>query len=216
LVSPKEALDLVRRQVRLHPGETFVVGVAGPGEPLANAETFEALELVHQQYPYLFKCLSTNGLLLEQKLPQLLKVGLRTLTVTVNAVDGVVGEQIYLWVRHKGQILRGREAVEILIASQMRGIRAALDAGLVVKANTVLIPGVNDGQVTTLAQRLQELGVHLMNIMPLIPCGQMKARRRPTPGELQSARLACAELLPQFRKCEQCSADVVRFPQLPR
>jgi len=214
LVSPEEALDLVRRQVSSHPGETFVVGVAGPGEPLANAETFEALERVHQQYPYLFKCLSTNGLLLEEKLPQLLKAGIRTLTVTVNAVDSSVGEQIYLWVRHQGEILRGQEGAELMITSQRRGIRAALDAGLVVKANTVLIPGVNDSHMATLAQHLKDLGVHLMNIMPLIPCGQMKDRRPPTPDEMRRARLACEGLMPQFRKCEQCSADVVRFPQI--
>ena len=58
-----------------------VVGVAGPGEPLANPETFAALGQVHREHPALLKCVSTNGLLLEQSLPQLIDVGVSALTV---------------------------------------------------------------------------------------------------------------------------------------
>jgi nitrogen fixation protein NifB len=212
LLSPEEAVQLVRRLARSRPGETFVVGVAGPGEPLANAETFDALARVHEEYPTLFKCLSTNGLLLELKLPQVLKAGIKTLTVTVNAPDSEVGQQIYLWVRHGGSVYRGQEGAEILLERQMAGIRAALDAGLVVKVNTVLIPEVNDRHVVRLARRLGDLGVHLMNIMPLIPAGRMQGLRAPTREELKRARSDCEETLPQFRLCEQCSADVVCFP----
>jgi nitrogen fixation protein NifB len=216
LLSPEEAAELVRRLVCSHPGEDFVVGVAGPGEPLENAETFEALSRVHQAYPALLKCVSTNGLLLERKLPQLLDAGVTTLTVTVNAPDGTVGGQIYAWVRHQGVVHRGEEAAELLIASQLQGIRAALGAGLALKVNTVLIPGVNDQHLVRLAHQLREIGVRLMNIMPLIPSGHMKDRRAPTCDELRKARSDCEEVIPQFRRCEQCRADVIRFPQHKR
>jgi nitrogen fixation protein NifB len=43
LLSPAEAVELVRQLARSRPRERFVVGVAGPGEPLANEGTFEAL-----------------------------------------------------------------------------------------------------------------------------------------------------------------------------
>ena len=212
LLSPAEALDLVRDLVQAHPGERFVVGVAGPGEPLANDDTFEALRLVKERFPHLTACLSTNGFLLEKKLPDLLDVGIQTLTVTVNAPDGEVGQSIYGWVSCDREVLRGRAAAELLVARQMGGIRAALDAGLAVKVNTVLVPGVNDVHLARLARRLQALGVHLMNIMPLIPGGQMADRRPPTCEEVQQAREACGELVRQFHKCEQCRADVIRFP----
>jgi nitrogen fixation protein NifB len=212
LLSPAEAVEQVRRLARSRPGEEFVVGVAGPGEPLENAGTFEALGQVHREYPALIKCVSTNGLLLEQKLPQLLDVGITTLTVTVNAPDSAIGQQIYAWVRYEGTVYRGQEAAELLIANQMRGIQAAIAAGLVLKVNTVLIPGVNDGHVVRLARRLRDLDVDLMNIMPLIPSGRMKDRRPPTCDELRTARSDCEEVIPQFRLCEQCRADVVRFP----
>jgi nitrogen fixation protein NifB len=213
LLSPAEAVERVRRLAHSRPGEVFVVGVAGPGEPLENPETFEALRQVHREYPPLLKCLSTNGLLLEQKLPQLLDVGVATLTVTVNAPDSAIGGQIYAWVRYRGEVYRGQEAAEILIANQMRGVQAAIAAGLVLKVNTVLIPGVNDAHVVRLAHRLSELGVHLMNIMPLIPAGRMKDRRPPTCDELRQARSDCEKVIPQFRLCEHCRADVVRFPR---
>jgi nitrogen fixation protein NifB len=213
LLSPTEAVDLVRDLVRSRPAERFVVGVAGPGEPLANAGTFEALRGVRDQFPHLTMCASTNGLLLDEKLPALLEAGIQALTVTVNAPDGKVGEQIYGWIRYDGKTYRGREAAELLIERQMCGIRAALEAGLAVKVNTVLVPGINDRHVARLARQLRELGVRLMNLMPLIPGGQMSDRHPPTCEELRWARDACEALVPQFRKCEQCRADVIRFPR---
>lgn len=212
LLSPEEAARLVDDLTGRRPGERFVVGVAGPGEPLANPETFAALARIHCQHPALLKCVSTNGLLLEQELPRLIEVGVSALTVTVNAPDSRLGGHIYAWVRHQGAVYRGQEAAEILIDRQMRGIRAALEAGLALKVNTVLIPGVNDRHMTRLARRLREVGVSLMNIMPLIPGGRMKDRRAPTCRELLEARSDCSRWVPQFQCCEQCSADVLRFP----
>lgn len=216
LLSLADAVDLVRRLASSRPGESFVVGVAGPGEPLANRGTFEALGAVHREFPALLKCISTNGLLLEESLPRLLDVGVSALTVTVNALDGRVGQEIYAWVRHEGTVYRGREAAEVLIGAQLRGIRAALDAGLALKVNTVLIPGVNDQHVTALARLLREMGVPLMNLMPLIPGGRMRDHRAPTRDEVSRARSACEEAVPQFRLCEHCRADVVRFPRCAR
>ena len=213
LLSPQEAVDLVRQLARSRPGEGFVVGVAGPGEPLANEETFEALRAIHQEHPILIKCISSNGLLLEEKLPQILDVGIAALTVTVNAPDSEVGQWIYAWVCYQGAVYWGREAAEVLIANQFRGIRAAIDAGLALKVNTVLIPGVNDQHVVRLAGYLREMGVRLMNIMPLIPSGRMSDHRAPTCEELQRARADCEEVVPQFRRCTHCRADVVHFPR---
>jgi nitrogen fixation protein NifB len=212
LLSPSEAVNRVRALVSAHPGEHFVVGVAGPGEPLANEATLESLALVQDAFPHLTRCVSTNGLLLEEKLPALLRVGISALTVTVNAPDGEVGQRIYAWVRYRGTTYRGREGAELLIERQIAGITAALGAGLAVKVNTVLVPGINDTHLVLLAGRLKQLGVRLMNVMPLIPGGQMADRRPPTCEELMQARDTCAALVPQFFKCEQCRADVVRFP----
>lgn len=212
LLTPEEALGLVRGLVRNRPGERFVVGVAGPGEPLANQGTFTALEAVHREFPQLTSCVSTNGLLLEERLPELLAVGISALTVTMNALEPRVGQRIYTWVRHEGRTYWGEEGAGLLIERQLSGVEAALAAGLGVKVNTVLIPGANDGDLPRLARAVADRGVRLMNIMPLIPPDDMPGLRAPTCEEIQRARDDCETWLPQFRRCEQCSADVMAFP----
>ena len=213
LLSVEEAVVRVRELKQRWPDAPFVVGVAGPGEPLANEATFAALAAIRDEFGVM-TCVSTNGLLLEEKLPQLLEARVMALTVTVNASQTEVGQHIYDWVRYEGKLYRGREAAELLIAHQMRGIRAALGAGMPVKVNTVFVPGVNDQDVVPLAHKLKELGVHLMNLMPLIPGGRMRSNRAPTCDELRRARAACEQVVPQFRLCEHCSADIVHLPNI--
>ena len=212
ILSVGEAVELVQSIMCSRAAEDFVVGVAGPGDPLANEETFEALRLLHHEYPGILKCISTNGLLLEDRLPQVLEVGIGALTVTVNAPDSSVGKDIYSWAKYQGTIYRGEEAATLLITKQFSSIRKALDAGLSVKVNTVFIPGINDRRMVKLALCLREAGVRLMNIMPLIPSGKMKNYRAPTCDELRETRRDCQEIIPQFYRCEQCRADVVYLP----
>lgn len=207
-----EAVELVQSIMQPGVKKNFVVGVAGPGDPLANENTFEVLGLIHSEYPELLKCLSTNGLLLEDRLPRLLEVGVKAITVTINACDSSVGKNVYSWTKYEGIIYREEEAAAILIEKQLAGIEKALNAGLLVKVNTVLIPGVNDWHLVKLAECLYEAGVTLMNIMPLIPSGKLKNSRVPTCDELQRIRRDCEKIIPQFYRCEQCRADVMFIP----
>jgi nitrogen fixation protein NifB len=209
VISVTEAVELVHLITSSKPTKDFVVGVAGPGDALANEETFLVMELLHQEYPEILKCVSTNGLLLQDRLPYLIKAGIKAITVTINAPDPVVGKNIYSWVKYKGTIYHNEEAATLLIEKQFRGIMAALDAGLSVKVNAVLIPGVNDGHMINLALRLRKAGVKLMNIMPLIPSGKMKNNPAPTCDELQKIRRECEIIIPQFHRCEQCRADLI-------
>ncbi|MFC1957313.1 radical SAM protein [Chloroflexota bacterium] len=212
LLSVAEAVGFIQSVVDERQDYDLVVGIAGPGDALANDQTFQALALIHNQYPQIVNCLCTNGLLLEDKLEEIVDAGVRALTVTINAPDNNVGKEIYSWVKYQGTIYRGEEATTLLITKQFRGVRKALDAGLSVKVNTVLIPGVNDRHLVKLASRLREAGVKLMNIMPLIPSSKMKNNPAPTCDALQKARQDCEEIIPQFYRCEQCRADVVYLP----
>jgi len=213
VLSPAEAMDTVRRLVAERPGERFVVGVAGPGEPLANDATLQTLAAVREEFPQLTVCISSNGLLLEEMLPALIAAGVTALTVTVNAADAEVARQIYRWVRYHGETYRELEGAELLIERQFAGISAALAGGLVTKVNSVLIPGINAESMPELAQRLRARGVRLHNIMPLIPGGDMAAFPAPTCEELRRVRDLCAPFVAQFRRCEHCRADVQHFPK---
>ncbi len=68
-----------------------VVGIAGPGEPLANSATFETLKRVKKEFPEMILCLSTNGLLLPEKIKELVEIGVSHVTVTLNTLDEQVG-----------------------------------------------------------------------------------------------------------------------------
>ncbi len=212
LLSVTDALDFIQSIVSQRPASDFVVGVAGPGDALANEQTFQALALIHRRYPRIVNCLCTNGLLLDDSLAAMAEAGVKALTVTVNASDSRVGKRIYSWVKYRGTIYRGEEAAALLISRQFSGIRKAIAAGFSLKVNTVLIPGVNDEDMPRLARRLREAGVKLMNIMPLIPSGKMKDYQAPTCDELTKTRLECEQVVPQFHRCEQCRADVVYLP----
>ena len=101
VLTPDEAVErtrvLVDRSERLS-----VVGIAGPGDPLFNAPTYVTLRQIHWEYPDLTLCVSTNGLLLSDRLEQLLSSGVRSLTVTINAVTPETAEKIYSWVILQG------------------------------------------------------------------------------------------------------------------
>jgi nitrogen fixation protein NifB len=211
ILTPAEALERIR-EVKAIPAleaAIHVAGIAGPGDPLANQETFETFELIHAEFPEMIKCLSTNGLLLPHSMSRLEWLDLRSLTITINAVTPQVGGKIYSYVQYEGQTCRGVEGAELLICNQLDGLQQAADCGITVKINTVLIPGINDCEVEKIAREVKQRGAAIMNIMPLIPQAEFADLRPPTAGELAAVRDANQQVLGQFRHCSQCRADAV-------
>jgi nitrogen fixation protein NifB len=206
VLTPQEALEKTRQIITDYPF-IKVVGIAGPGDPLANNETFETFELIKKEFPELTLCMSTNGLLLPEKLEDILRVGVSTLTVTINAIDPEIQAKIVDHIIYHGKVYRGVEGAEIQIKNQLEGVEAAIKAGLVVKVNTVLIPGINDKHVIEIAKKLYELGVYIMNIMPLINQGAFANLEPPTAEERKAVQQACEPYVLQMRHCRQCRAD---------
>src|SRR5665648_329472 len=155
LLSPKEALIKLRKVVTEHPF-IKVVGIAGPGDPLANEETFETFRLIKAEFPDLMLCLSTNGLALPQRIAQIKELGVSHLTVTINAVDPEIIAKIYSHINYNGKIIRGIEAARILHENQIKGLKAAIAENILVKVNTVLIPGINDHHIEEIAKTVSE------------------------------------------------------------
>lgn len=211
IVKPGQAVELIGRALELCP-ELTVAGIAGPGDTLATPHALEAFEAVHRSYPGLINCLSTNGLLLERSAERIAQVGVKTVTVTVNAVDPAIQEQICSAIVLDGRIIRGREAADALIGAQLAGIRKANALGLVIKINTVLIPGINSAHVGEIARVTSQAGASLINIIPLIPQHELAHIPAPDCFELGDARHAAEEYLPVFRHCQQCRADACGIP----
>ncbi len=61
-----------------------VLGVAGPGDPLANpAKTFKTFELISKMAPDIKLCLSTNGLALPDHVDTIARYNVDHVTITV-------------------------------------------------------------------------------------------------------------------------------------
>ncbi|MFP4655822.1 MAG: nitrogenase cofactor biosynthesis protein NifB [Methanohalobium sp.] len=206
VLTPQQALEKTKRVLKDFPN-IKVIAIAGPGDPLANDETFETFKLIKEEIPDVIICMSTNGLALPDRIDDMLDAGVQTLTVTVNAVDPEIQKQICDHVIYNGKVYKGKEAAELLINNQLEGIKAAIDAGIVIKVNTVLVPDVNDGHVVEIAKRMNEMGVFIMNIMPLIPQAEFADWRVPTDEERKAAQAACEPFVSQMRHCRQCRSD---------
>lgn len=211
IMTPEQAADRVDEAIKEY-DNLRVVGVAGPGESLANPETVEALRIVHERHPELIKCIASNGLMLPEKVDELVKAGVSSVTVTINAFDPEVGAKIYQWVRYHNQTYRGVEGARILRDNQFKGVEMASKAGLIVKVNTVLVPGVNTDQVEKIAKEAAARGAILMNIIPMIPLYKFKDMAPPECKDLDEARAVAEKYLPQFRLCKQCRADACGVP----
>lgn len=208
VLSPEEATKRVREVIADFP-YIKVIGIAGPGEPLFNEETFETFRLVKKEFPHLIKCISTNGLLLPEKIDLLKDLGVSNVTVTLNAVDPDIGRDIYSFINYHGEKYTGREGVEILLENQLKGLRKAVELGMIVKVNTVLIPTVNDHHIIDIAKKVKEIGIYMQNIMPLIPQYKFEDVAPPTPSEKRAIQDECNKIIKQMRHCRQCRADAI-------
>lgn len=211
ILTPTEAIDKVRAVMasEIMGPIIKVIGIAGPGDPLCNPETFATFRLVAAEFPQLILCLSTNGLLLPEKIAELDEMGLCSLTVTLNSLDPEIGGQIYSYVHYQGTTYTGAEGAAILLQNQLAGIKMAADRGMTVKVNTVYIPGVNEAQVPLIAQKVKDLGAQVMNVMPLIPQADFAGVAPPPENLLAEVRNTNEKIIGQMRHCRQCRADAV-------
>ncbi|WP_353118730.1 radical SAM protein [Nitratidesulfovibrio sp.] len=210
VLNPAEAAQLVDRAVAALP-HLSVVGIAGPGDPLADpGPTLETLALVRRAHPGLLLCLSTNGLALPEHVDALAALGVGHVTVTLNAVDPELGARLYAHVTaDDGRALHGAEGAAHLLARQEEGLARLARAGIAVKVNTVVVPGVNDAHVEAVARRAAALGASLMNCIGLIPVAStpLGGVNAPGPQMMDAVRAAAGRHLPQMRHCARCRAD---------
>lgn len=193
-----------------------VVGVAGPGDALANADkTFRTFELIKKATPDVKLCLSTNGLALPDHIDKIVKLGVDHVTITINMVDPYVGAQIYGWIFHRHKRWTGRDAAKILSERQLNGLEQLAARGVLCKVNSVLIPGINDEHLIEVNREIKARGAFLHNIMPLISAPEhgtvfgLAGRREPSAQELKTLQDACEGGTNLMRHCRQCRADAV-------
>jgi nitrogen fixation protein NifB len=209
VLSPFQALDYLGAVLQKI-DSISVVGIAGPGDPLADGEAaLSTLEMVRKRYPDKLLCLATNGLALAACAERLAALGLSHVTVTCNAVDPVIGAKIYAWVRDGPKVYRGVEGAALLLERQIEGVKLLKALGLTVKINTVIVPGLNDAHAVKVAELMAGLGADIHNCIPLAPVEGTAFENFPSPGPeaLAAIRLEAAKYLRQMSHCGRCRAD---------
>lgn len=209
ILKPAQAadyLDMVLEKIK----NIAVVGIAGPGDPFANAaETMETLRLVRARHPEMLLCLATNGLELSKYIDELAQLKLSHVTITVNAVDPGVGRWIYAWARLGAKIYRGEDAANVILENQLEGIRKLKEKNITVKINTVIIPGINDHHVGEVAKYMSGMKADIMNCIPLyhVAGTSFEGITPPSREKVESIRKEAKTYLPQMGHCGRCRAD---------
>ncbi|MCD7725150.1 MAG: radical SAM protein [Clostridiales bacterium] len=211
VISPEEAVFVVKQSLDICP-DIKVIGIAGPGDTLATEDALKTFRLVGKTFPDLLKCMSTNGLLLNELAEEVIKAEIDSLTVTVNAVEPAIEAKLNDGIFYHGRWIEGEEGAKILIENQLEGIRKVSKAGITVKVNTVLVPSINGTHIEEIARAVSDAGAKIYNIIPLIPNGKLKEERIPTCQEIDMARNKAAPYIDVFRHCQRCRADAIGVP----
>ncbi|WP_099466933.1 nitrogenase cofactor biosynthesis protein NifB [Konateibacter massiliensis] len=211
ILNPDEAFTKYM-EVKKKVPNLSVVGIAGPGDALANfEETKKTLSLIREADKDVTFCLSTNGLMLPRYANDLIELGVSHVTVTMNAIDPKIGGQIYKYVDYMGTKYYGETAAAILLANQLTGIQLLTSQGIVCKVNIVMLKGINDHHIPEVVKKVKELGGTITNIMQLIPVEGSVFENLPLVSnkEIMEMRKSCGETMKQMYHCRQCRADAI-------
>ena len=130
VLTPEQAADYLDATLKRVPN-LAVMGIAGPGDPFANAvETMATLKLVRQRHKDMILCLATNGLGVGPHISNLAALQVSHVTLTVNAVDAEIGSRIYSWIRDGYRPMRGVGAAQLLLDRQLDAIVRLKEAGI--------------------------------------------------------------------------------------
>ena len=215
LLTPSQAV-MKTKAVAANIPQMTVLGIAGPGDPLANPErTFDTFRQLSEQAPDIKLCVSTNGLALPESVEELSKHNIDHVTITINTVDPKIGAKIYPWIYWNNRRIHGEKGAKILIEQQQKGLSMLAERGILVKVNSVMIPGVNDKHLKEVSRIVKQKGAFLHNVMPLISEAEhgtfygVMGQRGPSAEELQDLQDECAGDMNMMRHCRQCRADAV-------
>ena len=178
-----------------------MVGITGPGDPLAvPGPSLRTLRLARQKHPDIGLCMTTLGLNAADYADEMAEIGLSHVTLLVDAVSPEVAEKLYAWIRPSTKTVPLSEAAKLLVDEQARAVTAFKRAGLVVKINTTVYPGINAGHVEEIAAAMATLSADIMSVTAYIP-----AEGEPVSPELISDLRDRAarhiDLMPAWKEC---------------
>ncbi|MDR2086748.1 MAG: radical SAM protein [Dysgonamonadaceae bacterium] len=206
---PMQALHYLKSLILKIPNIS-VIGIAGPGDPFANAEeTMLTMQLIKNEFPDKLFCLSTNGLELVPHIDEIAETGVSHVTITINSLRPETLAKIYRWVRFNRRVYRGEEGGKILLEQQLKAIPLLKAKGITVKINTVVCPGVNDGEMREIAEKIAGLGADTMNCIPMYPAEntEFEVLQQPSKKQMKEIKASIAPCIKPMTHCARCRAD---------
>ncbi len=211
VLKPFQAAEYMEKVLEKEPRIT-VAGIAGPGDPFANpAETLETMRLLNKKHPHLLFCLSSNGMGLLPYLDDIAELGVSHVTITISAVDPVIGAKIYAWVKDGNVVYRGEQGAKLLLERQLAAIKGLKERGIIVKINSIVLPGINEHHIVEVAKVCAKLGADIQNMIPIKPTQDTPFAHLPEPGRetILPLRKEAGKVINQMTHCKRCRADAV-------
>lgn len=209
ILSPYQAVNYLRT-ISQRITNISTIGIAGPGDAFAEPEkTLDTIRMIKEEFPDKIFCLSSNGLEVEPYVEQMKELGVSHVTLTINSFRIETIRHIYKWVRYKKRVYRGEEAAAVILEQQKKSLKALVAAGITVKINSIILPGINDNELDEVARIVAEMGASTMNCIPLIPAegSDMEDFPKPTREAVKSIVSQISEHIKPMTHCARCRAD---------
>lgn len=116
------------------------------GEPLVRNDLHKFIKMIYDYKNDIDLALTTNGFLLKQQVVNLKKAGLKRINISIDSLE-----------RETFWYLTKKDALEDVKS----GIEAALDAGLIVKLNSVIMKYINDLEINELFNYAKQRGIQI-------------------------------------------------------
>ena len=225
-LSDKEVLSFMHDLAKMKPMNFCFCG----GEPMLREDLIYQCAKILSSNDIMVSMVTNGWFITQEKANKLLANGVARTQVSL---DGATKETYERLRPHKGAHEKAVNAIKYFHEAGFEDIGVAFvptnfnwheveatynlvkklaENGVVVKVNSVLIPGVNDKHILDIARKVKEQGASLMNVIPLIPMHKFKDTPKPDCAALSEVRDAVEEIIPVFRACTQCRADAYGVP----
>jgi len=93
--------------------------------------------------------------------------------------------------------------------NQLKAIARLKEKGVLVKINTIIIPGINDNHIPEVAKKVGELGADVLNCMPMYPVENTPffSIEPPSLEKVKEVRRQATQFVAQMNHCTRCRAD---------
>ncbi len=160
IISPKEAIDIARK-IRF---KNVILEIGGFGDPLFNEETFQTLRLLIIEDIEIPTFITTNGLLIHDKIDDILSVSIKTVKIIINSLDPNIGKRLIKGINFRGTSLIGLDSAFLFQELQLQGIQRLLKKDVNVVVQTIIFPGTNDRHIPEIIDVLNMLGVKYLDL----------------------------------------------------